>query len=226
MLVLIRLRGWGRRLNPDTLRRRPWARGGDKVTHTISWAENRATTLRVSSQHLSNVPNARSGSLCSVLCWNRQQSVTLYCECPFLTTVLSSPAESNAVRGDPPLSCQSTQAPHGACNSMVDAAAAFESIAQCPQELPQMMAAGKGWWLVGDTKEIFCVFTGKLAQPWKSVLNQGPEPGDRRRLWNSRKEKKKSAKSNLSQFSSFLFFNLISAICFLILFTGFISQYL
>ncbi|XP_076401523.1 ecto-NOX disulfide-thiol exchanger 1 isoform X1 [Peromyscus maniculatus bairdii] len=79
--------------------------------------------------------------------------------------------ESNAVRGDPPLSCQSTQAPHGACNSMVDAAAAFESIAQCPQELPQMMAAaadGLGS-LALDTTQLNMSVTDPTA--WATAMN-------------------------------------------------------
>ena len=56
----------------------------------------------------------------------------------------SSPfAESDDLRGDPALSHQSTPAPQDARNSIVDAGGGVESITQCPQQLPQMMAAGK-----------------------------------------------------------------------------------
>lgn len=50
-----RQRGCSRRLNPNTLRSRPWARWGDKVTHTVSHAVARshcAQHSRSGSKHL------------------------------------------------------------------------------------------------------------------------------------------------------------------------------
>ncbi|ERE91537.1 ecto-NOX disulfide-thiol exchanger 1 [Cricetulus griseus] len=78
--------------------------------------------------------------------------------------------ESNALRGDPPLSCQSTQEPHGACQSMVDAAV-FQSIAPCSQELPQMMAAaadGLGS-IALDTTQLNMSVTDPTA--WATAMN-------------------------------------------------------
>ena len=54
-------------------------------------------------------------------------------------------AESDDVRGDPALSHQSTPAAQDARDSVVDAGG-VESITQCSQQLPQMMAAGICRW--------------------------------------------------------------------------------
>ncbi|KAK7802647.1 hypothetical protein U0070_023593 [Myodes glareolus] len=78
--------------------------------------------------------------------------------------------KSDVLRGDPPLNCQSTWVPHGACPPMVDAAE-FESIAQCPQELPQMMAAaadGLGS-IALDTTQLNMSVTDPTA--WATAMN-------------------------------------------------------
>ena len=67
----------------------------------------------------------------------------------FFTTILSPFAESDDLRGDPELSLQSASAPQDAHNSIVDVGG-LESITQCPQQLPQMMAAGKCHWPAQD----------------------------------------------------------------------------
>lgn len=56
--------------------------------------------------------------------------------------LLSPFAESDDLQVDPPLGHRSALAPQDAYNSMVDAGGA-ESVTPRPQELPQMMAAGK-----------------------------------------------------------------------------------
>lgn len=59
------------------------------------------------------------------------------------TLLLSPFAEpDDLLRGDPALSRQSAPGPQDARDSIVDAGG-VESIARCPQQLPQMMAAGK-----------------------------------------------------------------------------------
>lgn len=65
------------------------------------------------------------------------------------------------LRGDPALSHQSTPAPQDARNSIVDAGG-VESITQCPQQLPQMMAAGKCRWPALNTNKAFFVLVESL----------------------------------------------------------------
>jgi hypothetical protein len=55
---------------------------------------------------------------------------------------------------------------------MVDAAG-FESVAQCPRELHQMMAAGKCGWPVEDTNEIFYIDTKKACSAVKVHVESG-----------------------------------------------------
>ncbi|XP_059985453.1 ecto-NOX disulfide-thiol exchanger 1 isoform X6 [Lagenorhynchus albirostris] len=78
--------------------------------------------------------------------------------------------ESDDLRGDPALSHQSTPAPQDARNSIVDAGG-VESITQCPQQLPQMMAAaadGLGS-LAIDTTQLNMSVTDPTA--WATAMN-------------------------------------------------------
>ncbi|XP_028353689.1 ecto-NOX disulfide-thiol exchanger 1 isoform X6 [Physeter macrocephalus] len=78
--------------------------------------------------------------------------------------------ESDDLRGDPALSHQSTPAPQDARNSIVDAGG-LESITQCPQQLPQMMAAaadGLGS-LAIDTTQLNMSVTDPTA--WATAMN-------------------------------------------------------
>ncbi|KAM9049546.1 ecto-NOX disulfide-thiol exchanger 1 isoform 5-T9 [Megaptera novaeangliae] len=79
--------------------------------------------------------------------------------------------ESDDLRGDPALSHQSTPAPQDARNSIVDAGGGVESITQCPQQLPQMMAAaadGLGS-LAIDTTQLNMSVTDPTA--WATAMN-------------------------------------------------------
>lgn len=202
-----RQRGCSRRLNPNTLSSRPWARWGDKGTRTVSRAVARSRCAqrgRSGSKHLEFCALLlKVVLLCPVLCLD--DTLFRHYECPCLITILSSFAESDVLRGDPPLNCQSTWVPHGACPPMVDAAE-FESIAQCPQELPQMMAAGKGWWPVRHTRD-------RLHFYRKSLLSHENRCWIRGRCLGTgggceiqeKPKKKKCEKSNLTQFSGLLY---------------------
>ncbi|XP_032467522.1 ecto-NOX disulfide-thiol exchanger 1 isoform X2 [Phocoena sinus] len=78
--------------------------------------------------------------------------------------------ESDDLRGDPALSHQSTPAPQDVRNSIVDAGG-VESITQCPQQLPQMMAAaadGLGS-LAIDTTQLNMSVTDPTA--WATAMN-------------------------------------------------------
>lgn len=70
--------------------------------------------------------------------------------------------ESDDLRGNGTLSLLAPE-PQDARNSIVDAGG-IDSITQCPQHLPQMMAAGKCWWPAQDTSH-FEFLVGKRAQP-------------------------------------------------------------
>lgn len=64
-------------------------------------------------------------------------------------------AESDDLRGDPALSHQNAPAAQDGPTSVVDAGG-LESITRCPQQLPQMMAAGKRrGQLAQDTSKAF-----------------------------------------------------------------------
>ncbi|XP_036687890.1 ecto-NOX disulfide-thiol exchanger 1 isoform X3 [Balaenoptera musculus] len=79
--------------------------------------------------------------------------------------------EPDDLRGDPALSRQSTPAPQDARNSIVDAGGGVESITQCPQQLPQMMAAaadGLGS-LAIDTTQLNMSVTDPTA--WATAMN-------------------------------------------------------
>ncbi|XP_068382792.1 ecto-NOX disulfide-thiol exchanger 1 isoform X3 [Eschrichtius robustus] len=79
--------------------------------------------------------------------------------------------ESDDLRGDPALSHQSPPAPQDARNSIVDAGGGVESITQCPQQLPQMMAAaadGLGS-LAIDTTQLNMSVTDPTA--WATAMN-------------------------------------------------------
>ncbi|XP_059758634.1 ecto-NOX disulfide-thiol exchanger 1 isoform X5 [Balaenoptera ricei] len=79
--------------------------------------------------------------------------------------------DSDDLRGDPALSHQSTPAPQDARNSIVDAGGGVESITQCPQLLPQMMAAaadGLGS-LAIDTTQLNMSVTDPTA--WATAMN-------------------------------------------------------
>lgn len=180
---------------------------------------------------LSSAPCCWKWFFCVLFCVYIDDKPFLHHECPCLTTILSSSAESDVLRGDPPLNCQSTGAPHGACLPMVDAAE-FESIAQCPQELPQMMAAGKDWRPVTHTHTHTRDHLHSYQQSLLSHENRcgirGQSLGTEGGCEIQEKPKKKKKKLWKIEFNtvfwSFLFC-LISAFCFLILFTHFISPY-
>ncbi|XP_073899428.1 ecto-NOX disulfide-thiol exchanger 1 isoform X2 [Castor canadensis] len=77
--------------------------------------------------------------------------------------------ESNDLRGDPPLSHQSAPASRDAHSSMVEAGG-VESITQCSQELPQMMATADGLGSIAiDTTQLNMSVTDPTA--WATAMN-------------------------------------------------------